>query len=714
MGKHSKKRRSAAPANGVREKVTVALQVLSILAAGWWIYASALHAPWYSDDNLYFTSNPLLREPMRLWKAWFEPGSFIEYYPITQSVQWMQWELWGNDPFGYHVINVVLHLVNALLVWRLFARFGLKLAWLGGAIFAVHPLQVESVVWISELKNTLSLTPALLAMCAWLDYETHRRRSDYLWAAGLFFLSMLCKIAMAPFPIILLLYAWWKRGRIGWCDLRAATPFFLIALVLGLVSILSGQHYVIVHDIPPDNIPLTGILPHLALAGLSVAFYLAHAIFPLTPLPYYPLWSLELRPVLLLPWLSLGVVGFVLWRKRQSWGRHAILGLGFFFITLAPFLGFTAASYMNFTWVMDHFLYLPLIGLIGLAIAGAQDLGTKVPLFLRHMGAGFLALGVALLMFASHAYAGVFADQLKLWPYALKCDPQSWPAHYNYAVTLLDTPGRQSEALPEDQETVRINPGFWAAYNDWGSILLEEDQPLEAKEKFEQALKIRPQYDLAHFNLGLTWYRLNEVPQAMTEYREAIKFNPGYAEAHYNLAHLLFVGGQIPEALAQFELAAKLKPGDGGYHRSLADVLLGAHRTREAIDEYGQVLALQPNDADAYDGLGKAWAEAGDAPEARNDFERALRLNPNLGDAHLYLGNLLLAGKDVTGAIEQYRAALRCDPDLAEAHLKLGAALYQNGQTVESAEQMKEALQVGSSHAAGQDFVLKLDALLGR
>ena len=127
---------------------------------------------------MYLSQNPLLHDPARLWKAWFQPGSFIEYYPLEQTVQWVQWQLWGNDTFGYHLTNVCLHLLGAFLVWRLLSKFGLRLAWLGGLIFAIHPMMVESVAWISELKNTLSLPPFLLAMCAWIDYEERGRKQD--------------------------------------------------------------------------------------------------------------------------------------------------------------------------------------------------------------------------------------------------------------------------------------------------------------------------------------------------------------------------------------------------------------------------------------------------------------------------------------------------------------------------------------------------------
>ena len=213
---------------------------LAVLAVYW----PCLGGGWIWDDHLYITHNPLLHDPARLWKAWFDPGSFIEYYPIEQSVRWGQWQIFGtadDNTFGYHLTNILLH-INALLVWRLLAKVGLRLAWLSGLIYAVHPTAVESVAWISELKNTLSQAPLLLAMCAIVDYENRNKREHYYAALVFFLAAMLCKASVSPFPIAILLYIWWKRGRIGWADIKDSAPFFAISLVLGAVTVLPAFH----------------------------------------------------------------------------------------------------------------------------------------------------------------------------------------------------------------------------------------------------------------------------------------------------------------------------------------------------------------------------------------------------------------------------------------------------------------------------------------
>jgi len=248
------------------------LRAVVIAAAAFWVFWPIRHGQWIGDDDMYIISNPLLNDPARLWKAWFQPGSFIEYYPIEECVQWAQWQLWRNDTLGYHLTNIILHVISALLVWRLFSKFGLRLAWLGGLFFAVHPMMVDSVALVNELKAALSMPPFLLAMCFYMDFEKHGHRRNYWLALGLFVVAMLCKITMAMFPVVILLYAWWKRNRIGWGDLVASAPFFAISLVLGMTTIWAGNWYLKFNESYHDDAPSAGFFSRLALVGQIISF----------------------------------------------------------------------------------------------------------------------------------------------------------------------------------------------------------------------------------------------------------------------------------------------------------------------------------------------------------------------------------------------------------------------------------------------------------
>lgn len=392
------------------------LQLLAIVAAIAWIYGPVRHGEWLWDDGFDITQNPVTQSATGLWSIWFVPGSQIDYYPLKASVQWAQWHLWGDATLGYHVTNIVLHLAASLLVWRLLGKLGLKLAWLGGLLFALHPAQVESVAWIAELKNTLSMPLFLLSMCFYLDYDGTGARRDYLLALGCFLLAMLGKTTMAMFPVVILLYAWWKRGRLGWNDLKAAAPFFLVSLVLGWVTLRCGDWYGQLHHLVHQAPEAGGILSRLALAGSSLTFYFWKSVWPAHLLPIYPQWKID-PPSLaqLLPWPVLAGLFYWFWQHRGGWGRHALLVFGYFLIMLAPFVSVRVAGYMDFTWVMDHFLYVPLMGLIGLAVAGLGEWERRAAPGLRFGGWAVVAVILILLAGKSRAYAKKFFSQQTLW-----------------------------------------------------------------------------------------------------------------------------------------------------------------------------------------------------------------------------------------------------------------------------------------------------------
>src|SRR6202453_3584804 len=301
------------------------------------IYWPAFHGEWLWDDDVYITDNLLLRNMAGLWTIWSQPGITKDYYPIEATAEWVQWHLWGLNTLGYHLTNVALHIVSSLLVWRLLSRFQLRFAWLGGLLFAIHPVQVESVAWAAELKNTLSMPFLLAAFILYLDYDETKRSRHLIWAVVFFALAVLCKISVVFMPVVILLHVWWKTGRIQWKNAKVSVPFFAVALAVGLATVLGGVWARQFNYLPPDYMPEGGWLGRFVLAGLAIAFYFSKVVLPVNLLPVYPLWPVNYTaPLEYLPWLVLGIVIYVCWRKRQTWGRHVLFGLGFFLINLAP------------------------------------------------------------------------------------------------------------------------------------------------------------------------------------------------------------------------------------------------------------------------------------------------------------------------------------------------------------------------------------------
>ena len=474
-------------------------QILLIAGAALWIYWPVLNGDWLWDDDTLISQNGLIQDPYGIWNIWFTPGDLIDYFPLSASVEWLGWQIWDTDTLGYHLLNVILHTGSALLLWRLFSKLGLRLAWLGGLFFVIHPVMVESVAWMAELKNTLSMPPFLLAMCAWINYEARGQWKDYFLALGFFLVAMLCKSSMVMFPVVILLFAWWKRGRIGWRDFQHSAPFFFISLIVGLMLIAYLRH-----GVGEETIALGGLLSRLACIGLSLSFYFSKSFLPVALSPIYPQWQID-PPTLwqFLPWPVFAGVLVWLWRKRDTWGRHALLGAGFFLINLAPFTGLRTIAFMRVTWVMDHILYLPILGWIGLVVAALSQCEARLSVPGRRYAWGAIVAVAVLLAVVSHRDSKTYLNSEALWTHAIRENPMAWPAYNNLGNTFANE-GRMPEAEEQYEIALAINPGYPEAHNNLGIIYVRSGRYDQAMIQFEQALRLCPSLESAQQNLSKT------------------------------------------------------------------------------------------------------------------------------------------------------------------------------------------------------------------
>lgn len=483
-----------APGSHENHEKVMLLQGLVLVAAGLWSFTPTIHGDWLWDDHWLITSNETLRSWHGLRQMWFAPAG-PDYWPLTSTLLWMAWHLWGAATVPYHLCTVTLHLVSGFLVWRLLSRLGLRWAWLGGFLFVIHPLAVESVAWISEVKNTFSLPFFLLSLDAWLDAE-EGRKNGYVCSLLCYAAGMLAKTSGVMLPAVLLLYCWWKRGRITRREILKIVPYLAIALTLGLITIHFQSHM-----LDADAAKARAGFPPLIGAGVAIFFYLGKFLLPIGLLPVYPRWKFDacsFLPLLTLPLLSALFLG--LWVNRRGWGRHALFGLGFFVLTLLPVLGFVEMSYMNVAWVADHFMYLPMIGLIGLAVAGLEAIHGKLPGVGRPWLVGLIAALSLALAWKDHAYAEKFISQEALWSYTLEFNPDCKEAHLNLG-NVLFAAGRVPEAMEHFKAALRTNPHFAEASNNAGFALETMGRIPEAMAQYEAALKIRPSFTQARDNL---------------------------------------------------------------------------------------------------------------------------------------------------------------------------------------------------------------------
>ncbi|HUB65900.1 MAG TPA: tetratricopeptide repeat protein [Candidatus Methylacidiphilales bacterium] len=626
------------------------LQAVILVLAGWWTFAPALTGGWIWDDLAYLPKNPLLHDPAWLWKTWFIPGTYNEYYPLTETAQGAQWMLWRQCTLFYHVANVMLHLVSALLIWRLLEKLGLRLGWLGGLIFAIHPLTVESVAWISELKNTLSLALFLAAIIFYLAYDEQGRERDYRLALGFFLAAMLAKATMAAFPLAILLYAWWKRGQIGQNDLRAAAPFFAVSVVLVALTVLASVRHAQTHPEMGEQAPGEGVLGGLVNAGVAIFFFASKFFWPFNLMLIYPRW-LQAPAALpdLFPWMPVVVtLGVLWWKRRQEWSRHLLLGLGFYLLMLAPVLVFIVTDNVNMIWSLDHLAYLPMIGLIGLVVAGVEAVSAWLSPRLRCAGMGVLGVALAVLAGASHARAALFQDEETLWKSTLQSNSGSWAAH-DALGDVLEARGRFPEAMAEYAQALHLYPNSAGTHASVAFILLQTGHVREALAAYAQSLKINPYDAYVHYNFGNALSQTGNVQEAIAQYEAALKIDPSLEEAHYNLGNSLIQTGHIPEAAAQYETALLLNPDYGDAHTNLGNALLQMGRVENALNEYGEALRINPNDPDVHANVGMALLVLGRVPAARAQFETALKIDPHNATAQNGLARINAPGGAATG-----------------------------------------------------------------
>jgi Flp pilus assembly protein TadD len=605
------------------------LKATLVVAVGAWIYWPALHGGWIWDDGAEIARNPVIRGSGGLARIWVSPAT-PDYFPLKTTLQWFLWRLWGDDTTAYHLVTLGLHLLNALLFWRLLKKLGLRLAWLGGLLFVVHPIVVESVAWIAELKNTLSLAFLLAAMIAYIEYDdatvaaeasdSSDARIAYLRSLAFFVLAALSKSSVVMFPFTVLLHAWWKRGRISRRDLTASAPFFAASLILGLVTVSFQQH----RALASWSIPLGGFDSRIACAGLALAFYFWKSVIPVGLLPMYPQWSVDPPSIVqFLPWLVLfAALGFF-WTQRSTWGRHVIFGTGFFVLNLLPVLGFVSMAYMHISWVADHLAYLPILGLIGLGVGGAGRLADGMAggrSCLRVWGIGGVVLMVGALAWESRSQAKLYGDEEALWSRTLRENPGAWMAHINLGQFLAQS-GRAEDALGQFSQALRVRPDLPEAYYNRGSTLVQLGRTPEAIADFEQALRLQPDSVDAHINLGNALARSGRLPEAMGHYEAALRIQPDaadarnfLAEAHFKIGDDLVRSRHYAQAIGEYRQSLHLRPENAAAHAHLAYILAGMHQLPEAIDELREALRLNPDDAGTRANLARLQALQGSTP----------------------------------------------------------------------------------------------------
>jgi tetratricopeptide (TPR) repeat protein len=567
-------------------------------------------------------------------------------------------------------------------------------AWTAALFFAVHPMVVESVAWISELKNTLSLPLLLASALAYVACDERRQRSDGPWkgmyalSLSAFLASLLAKGSGVMFPIVMLIYGWFRHGRITRRAFFGAVPFAVMSAAVGVATIWFQEHRAISGVMAPAG----GLGQRIAIAGHAIVFYLVKGIIPWPIGPIYQGWTVGVSVLAdAWPWLAIAVVAAVLWSGRERWGRGPILASGWFVLNLVPVLGFIRMSFARLSPVSDHFAYIALLGLVG-GLAGAIGRLSKTQdqKGVRLALGGAVALVLCLFAWESHGLSANYRDDRTFWEFAGRQNPDAWAPRNNLGLIDLAA-GRFSEAQ-ERFEAILGSGGQQAeVYNNLGTTLTRLGRYDEAAAEFEAAIRLQPGYPVAEANLGNVLAQTRRYDEAVVHYLRSLALKPDVADVHTRLGMAYLLSEHPNEAAAEFAEAIRLDPSAAEPHYRLATLLANAGRLLEAVTRFQETVDIDSSRADAYAGLGLALTLSQRAHEALEPLRRAVALEPRNAEAWAYLGFALFRSGDSSGAIDAYHSAIKIDKDNPDVWFNLADALRAAGRADEAQQAKAEA-----------------------
>ena len=697
-------------------------------------YAQVLRADFIWDDESHLTQNPCVVGPLGLKEIWTTTQAV--YYPLVLTTFWALHKFFGLNPLPYHLLNIFLHVASAILLWRILQALRVRGAWLGAALWALHPVMVQSVAWVTELKNTQSCAFYLLSILFFLKWEdqggavsrppqrrTGDRRSLVFALSLLFFLlATLSKPSVVMLPFVLALCVWWMQGRIRWRDAMALAPFALISALASAWTIWEQRFHA--RAVGPD---WAQTFPErLIIAGKAIWFYLGKLVWPQPLIFIYPRWDVDSSKVVAYLPLLAAITGLIaLWFIHAKWGRALSFTSAYYVVSLFPVLSFFSVFFFRYSFVSDHFQYLASMGPLALAGAGiATFLGPfyETPAGLCHPDAvpragstiatprwrlvlsaglcGILLVSLGLLTWRQTAQ---YHDLSALYTATLQKNPDCWMAHYNLGIVLSEQ-GEADQAIDHYKRAVALRPDYAEAHYNLGRLLVEQGQLDDAIAHYERATAINPADAEAQNNLGVTLFGIGRVDDAIANYQKALEIRPHYAEASCNLANALIAKDDFDGAIAGYKACLAAMPDQEEAQYNLASALLRKGRTDEAIVEYQKVLQMHPESADAHANLGSAWLAKRRVRDAMAEYTKALQISPENLAALSNLAWLLATSPDPTlrNGPEAVRLAERADSassrsDKHPTVLRILAAAYaEAGQFAEAKETAQHALEAAN------------------
>jgi tetratricopeptide (TPR) repeat protein len=646
---------------------------LGLIAINLVVYVPVRHHEFINfDDPQYVVENRLVREGLT-WAgvAWaFTTGYAGNWHPLTWLSHMLDVQLFGLDAGAHHLTSVLLHVANTLLLFGLLYRMTgalLRSAFVA-ALFAVHPLHVESVAWVAERKDVLSTLFFMLTLHAYAAYTRRRRPAGYALVLGLFALGLMAKPMLVTVPFVLLLLDYWPLARARSATRRGLVleklPLIALAVASSVVTLVVQQRGGAVKGL--DVLPLGR---RLANAVVAYAAYLGKTVWPAHLAAIYPYPAS-------LPWgwvagATFGIIGVSVLALRAA-RRYPYLPVGWLWYlgTLVPVIGLVQVGGQP---TADRYTYIPLVGVFILAAWGTADLVARRPQWRLAVAAaaGMLVVGCAAVARRQVQY---WRGSIALWEHAISVTRENYRAENNLGL-LLSREGRPAEAIPHFVEALRIKPDFAEAHNNLGFALADQGRTREAIAHYTEAVRLIPAYVEAHNNLGVALSGEGRNDEAIREFQEALRLDPALAVSHNNLGAALAKQGRLEEAVRHFSEALRLDPDYADARRNLAL---------------------------AHNGLGAALADQGRLEEAIAQYSEAVRLGPDLPDGHANLAAALAREGRVDEAIHEFQEAVRLAPDDADLHYDLGVMFLRKGYRADAARHFEAAVKLDPAHEAAR------------
>ena len=672
---------------------------LAFLALGLMVVVSYLPAMLWSgfvwDDSIFINADSV-REVSGLWQIWFSPSAIEgegHYWPLVYTTFWLEHKLWGFAPTGYHIINVLLHLANTLLLWHLLRRLALPGAWLVAAVFAVHPLHVESVAWVIERKDVLSGLFYLAAVLMWMRFVEQPNPRWYVWSLVLYAAGLLSKSIVVTLPAVLLIWHWWKQGRVTSTDLLRLVPF----CVVGLVVTVGDLSFSGVLDDRSLDYSLT---ERMLIAARALWFYTGKLLWPSGLAVTYPLWNIRVANPLAWAYLIAAVaLALALWYFRRQLGRGPLAGVLFFAVTLSPVLGFVDYGYMEYAFVADRFQYLAGIGIMAVVIGSVAYGVQRLPDLWQKGALGVAAAALFVLGLLTWRQAGVYQDNETLNRHIIALNPQARDVHLRLSRSLYKQ-GRYEESLEAAHIAVEKRPDSAPARVNLGLIFNELGRFGKAETHLRRAIALDPQARDAHLNLGVVLYNQGQYEEALLAARVALEQDPDPFKAHINLGAVLSELDRFEEAETHLRRALAFNPQDMDLSQKLAaklaEVLMSQGRYAEAIDVLAQALALAPDSpqaAEMYFLMGMAAQDNGQS-EAAEYYMRAFEIDPHHTKAVRRLAHLRLEQQRYDESLEFFQRFIEIDPGDAVAYGNMGIVFFYLGRSGEALRSFDQALSL--------------------